>query len=179
MVPRIAIWGATIALFGVVPYLSAALVFLAIAGAAEFVISAVFRGTIVQLEAPDELRGRINSIQLAVVQGGPRLGNLEAGAVAQAVSNQFSVISGGLGSLVGIALIARAMPRLLSYEITPVKPRSRSPASRCSDEVRRLGRQARTAAEFRCGARPTGQVLRAGLRLDAIGARPEDRGGRP
>lgn len=112
----IAIWGVAIAIFGIVPDLFVALIFLAIAGAAD-VISAVFRGAIVQLEAPDELRGRISAIQLAVVSSGPRLGNLEAGGVAEAISTPFSVISGGIGALVGIMIIARLMPRFLSYEI--------------------------------------------------------------
>ncbi len=119
VVLSIAIWGVAITLFGLIPLLWVALIFLAIAGAAD-VVSAVFRGTIVQLEAPDELRGRISAIQLGVVQSGPRLGNLEAGGVAQAISNQFSVVSGGIASIIGIAIIARSMPRLLSYEIARV-----------------------------------------------------------
>lgn len=116
VVIAIAIWGSAITAFGLVPDLMLALFFLGIAGAAD-VISAVFRGSIVQLEAPDELRGRISSIQLAVVSSGPRLGNLEAGGVAQALSNQISVVSGGIGALVGIVLISRLMPRFMSYEI--------------------------------------------------------------
>jgi MFS family permease len=119
VVISIAIWGAAIAFFGIMHVLWIALIFLGIAGAAD-VISAVFRGSIVQLEAPDELRGRISAIQLGVVSSGPRLGNLEAGGVAQAFSNQFSVVSGGLGALIGIAIIARTMPRFLSYEIDSV-----------------------------------------------------------
>ncbi len=116
VVVAIAVWGLAITAFGLVPDLGLALVFLGVAGAAD-VISAVFRGSIVQLEAPDELRGRISAIQLAVVSSGPRLGNLEAGGVAQAFSDQVSVVSGGLGALVGIIVIARLMPRFLSYEI--------------------------------------------------------------
>lgn len=116
VVIAIAIWGVAITAFGLVPDLGLALVFLGIAGAAD-VISAVFRGSIVQLEAPDELRGRISAIQLAVVSSGPRLGNLEAGGVAQAFSNQISVVSGGIGALFGIFVISRLMPRFMSYEI--------------------------------------------------------------
>ena len=117
VVIAIAIWGIAITAFGLIPDLAPALVFLGIAGAAD-VISAVFRGAIVQLEAPDELRGRISAIQLAVVSSGPRLGNLEAGGIAQAFSDQVSVISGGLGALFGIVVISRLMPRFLSYEIS-------------------------------------------------------------
>lgn len=117
VVIAIAIWAIAITAFGLVPDLALALVFLGVAGAAD-VISAVFRGAIVQLEAPDELRGRISAIQLAVVSSGPRLGNLEAGGVAQAFSDQISVVSGGLGALFGIFVISRLMPRFLSYEIS-------------------------------------------------------------
>jgi len=117
VVIAITIWAIAITAFGLVPDLALALVFLGVAGAAD-VISAVFRGAIVQLEAPDELRGRISAIQLAVVSSGPRLGNLEAGGVAQAFSAQISVVSGGLGALFGIFVISRLMPRFLSYEIS-------------------------------------------------------------
>ena len=78
VVAAIAVWGVAIAAFGLSPWLWAALVLLAVAGWAD-VISAVFRSTILQVEAPDRLRGRLSAIQAAVVQGGPRLGNAEAG----------------------------------------------------------------------------------------------------
>jgi predicted MFS family arabinose efflux permease len=110
----VSIWGASIALFGVSPWLWPALVLLAIAGAAD-VVSAVFRGTIMQTEAPDELRGRVSSIHTAVVTGGPRLGDAEAGAVAALAGTQTSVISGGLGCLVGVALVWKFMPKFVQY----------------------------------------------------------------
>ena len=74
-------WGAAITAFGLVHWLPAALTLLAAAGCAD-VISAVFRSTIIQLSAPDALRGRLAGLQIAVVTGGPRIGDLEAGAVA-------------------------------------------------------------------------------------------------
>jgi predicted MFS family arabinose efflux permease len=110
----VSVWGGTIAAFGVVGWLPAALGLLAIAGAAD-VISAVFRGTILQTEAPDALRGRVSSIHTAVVTGGPRLGDVEAGVVASLAGVEVSVISGGLGCLLGVALVWRLMPRLGAY----------------------------------------------------------------
>jgi MFS family permease len=110
----VCIWGLAITAFGVVAWLPAALGLLAVAGAAD-VISAVFRGTILQTEAPDSLRGRVSSIHTAVVTGGPRLGDVEAGVVASLAGVQTSVISGGLGCLVGVALVAKLMPRLAAY----------------------------------------------------------------
>jgi MFS family permease len=111
----VAIWGAAIAAFGLVPWLAAALVLLGLAGAAD-VVSAVFRGTILQLEAPESLRGRLSSVHTAVVTGGPRLGDFEAGAVAAVSTPQISVVSGGLGCLVGVGLVAWLMPRFSRYD---------------------------------------------------------------
>ena len=117
VVAAIAVWGAAIALFGLSPWLWAALALLAVAGWAD-VISAVFRSTILQVESPDRLRGRLSAIQAAVVQGGPRLGNAEAGAVATLVGAQLSVVIGGLGCVAGIAAVARLMPRFVAYRLT-------------------------------------------------------------
>jgi MFS family permease len=111
----VAIWGAAIAAFGLVTRLFwLGLVFLAIAGAAD-VISAVFRGAILQLSVPDSLRGRLTSIHIMVVTGGPRLGDAEAGTVAALVSPQFSVVSGGLACIVGVLVLARLLPQLGRY----------------------------------------------------------------
>ena len=109
-------WGATVALFGLTQSLVVALVLLAIAGGAD-VISAVFRNTILQLAVPDRMRGRLTSLNTAVVAGGPRLGDLEAGAVASAVSLRFSVVSGGVACIVGALAVARFMPQLWRYRI--------------------------------------------------------------
>ena len=67
-------WGAAITCFGLVRWLPAALALLAVAGWAD-VISAVFRNTILQLTVPGALRGRLMGVQMAVVTGGPRIGN--------------------------------------------------------------------------------------------------------
>jgi len=111
----VVIWGTAIAAFGIVPWLAAALVLLAVAGAAD-VVSAVFRGTILQLEAPEALRGRLSSVHTAVVTGGPRLGDFEAGAVAALSTPQISIVSGGLGCVVGVGLVALLMPRFARYD---------------------------------------------------------------
>ncbi len=111
----VAIWGIAIATFGLVHPLWIALVLLAIAGGAD-VLSAVFRSSIIQQEVPDRLRGRLSSIQTAVVTGGPRLGNSEAGLAAALGGNQFSVVSGGLGCLVGLVVITSLLPTFRRYE---------------------------------------------------------------
>jgi len=109
------VWGLGIAAFGAVPWLWAALALLAIAGAAD-VVSAVFRNTILQSEVPDALRGRLSAVHIAVVTGGPRLGDLESGAVAAVTNPQFSVVSGGLLCIVGAVAVAWRYPELDRYD---------------------------------------------------------------
>jgi MFS family permease len=78
VIVAVVIWGIAITCFGLVSWLPGALALLAVAGWAD-VISAVFRNTIIQLAVPDALRGRLSGLQIAVVTGGPRIGDLESG----------------------------------------------------------------------------------------------------
>jgi predicted MFS family arabinose efflux permease len=114
----VAIWGAAITAFGFSVSLALCLPLLAIAGAAD-VVSAVFRGTILQRAAPDALRGRLLAVHTAVVTGGPRLGDAEAGAVAALGGVQVSVVSGGLACLVGIGVVGWLMPKFAAYRDVP------------------------------------------------------------
>lgn len=106
----VAITGAGISLFS----LGLTLALLACAGAAD-VISAVFRGTMLQQATPDELLGRVNAANLMVVTGGPRLGDLEAGLVATLIGAPGSVILGGLGCLAATAAVGTLFPALRRY----------------------------------------------------------------
>lgn len=107
-------WGLGIALFGATRWIAVALVGLFVAGAAD-AISAVFRSTIVQVEVPDEYRGRLSAIFIAVVRGGPRLGEFESGLAASLGGLQFAAVSGGLACIVWIAVVAKRYPELGSY----------------------------------------------------------------
>ncbi len=109
VIVAVSVWGAAIALFGLVDTLWVGLVLLAVAGWAD-VISAVLRNTILQSSVPERFRSRMSSIQMAVVQGGPRLGDMESGAVATLTSVEFSVVSGGLACIAGAAVIGALMP---------------------------------------------------------------------
>lgn len=110
-------WGLAIVAFGLCTFnFPLALVFLAVAGAAD-VITAVLRSAIVQLITPDELRGRVTSIHILVVTGGPRLGDVEASAVASLAGAQLSVVTGGLLCLVGLAAIVRSFPELAAFDM--------------------------------------------------------------
>ena len=110
----IAVWGAAITVFGLVPWYWVGVLLLAVAGAADM-LSAVFRNTINQLSVPDAFRGRVSSLDTMVVQGGPALGDLEAGAVAALTSAEFSVVSGGLACIAGITILGLAFPALRRY----------------------------------------------------------------
>jgi MFS family permease len=111
----VAVWGAAIVGFGFAVSMWVAVVMLAIAGAADMV-SAIFRNAILQISTPDALRGRLNGVFIAVVAGGPRLGDVEAGAVAALTSSQVSVVSGGFACIVGVVLLALAVPSFARYE---------------------------------------------------------------
>ncbi len=108
------VWGAAIAGAGAVPSLAAAMLLLAIAGAADSV-SAVCRTTINQLLTPERMRGRMSAVYSLVVRGGPRLGDVESGLIASATSAQASVISGGLACLLGVGVIVAAFPALAAF----------------------------------------------------------------
>jgi len=108
-------WGAAVALFGFVPWLPLGLALLAVAGAAD-VISAVFRNTILQSSVPDHLRGRLSSVHVAVVTGGPLVGDAEAGAVAALTTPRISVVSGGVACILGVLGVMRWAPELLRYD---------------------------------------------------------------
>jgi predicted MFS family arabinose efflux permease len=114
VIVAVSVWGVAIAVFGLVDTLWVGLVLLAVAGWAD-VISAVLRNTMLQSSIPERFRSRMSSIQMAVVQGGPRVGDMESGAVATLTSVEFSVVSGGLACIVGAAVIGAIMPAFRHY----------------------------------------------------------------
>jgi MFS family permease len=115
VIGAVAIWGVAIALAGLTPSLWIAAGLLAVAGAADSV-SAVCRQIINQSVTPDALRGRMSSVFSLVVTSGPRLGDIESGAVAAATSARFSMTSGGLACVAGTAVIVLAFPELAAYD---------------------------------------------------------------
>ncbi|GLW32029.1 MFS transporter [Actinoplanes regularis] len=107
-------WGVAIALSGLAHQLWLMVVLLAVAGAADLV-SAVYRQTIMQTYAPDRLRGRLQGVFTVVVAGGPRLGDLRAGATAQFTGVGTSWVGGGLLAAALALVLAAAFPALLRY----------------------------------------------------------------
>jgi MFS family permease len=108
-------WAACLILFALSPYLWLALAMLVLAGAAN-AVSGVFRNTIVQASSPERLRGRLASIQTAVVQAGPRIGNGEAGAAAALVGTELAIVTGAIGAIVTMAAVAITMPGFRRYD---------------------------------------------------------------
>lgn len=115
-------WGAAIAAFGLTGNLVLALGCLGVAGMGDLV-SEVLRNALMQIYTPDRLRGRVASLYLAQVTTAPALGNVEAGAVAQAFTPTISVVSGGLACAVGTVLIGALIPALRHAALRPASAR--------------------------------------------------------
>lgn len=114
-------WGACVAVAGLAHRLWLAVVLLAVAGAADLV-SAVYRQTILQTYAPDEMRGRMQGVFIAVVAGGPRLGDLRAGATAAATSATLSWVGGGVACIVVVIIAALVVRPFWHYDASAVVP---------------------------------------------------------
>lgn len=87
---------------------------LALIGATD-TVSTIIRNVIRQLETPDRLRGRMTGVNMVFFQGGPQLGELEAGAVANWLGAPTSVISGGIGCLLATGWVAWSTPMIRRY----------------------------------------------------------------
>ena len=124
LIVAVAGWGLAIGLAGLARSLWLTVLLLALAGAADL-ISAVYRQTIMQTFAPDRLRGRLQGVFTVVVAGGPRLGDLRAGATADLTGVTASwagggFVAGGLAVLLGLA-----SPALIRYRPERADPGDR------------------------------------------------------
>jgi MFS family permease len=115
IIGSIAVYGAATIAFGFSNLFWLSLSMLALTGAAD-TVSTVLRQTIRQLVTPDNLRGRMTSVNMMFFMGGPQLGELEAGAVASVFGAQLSVITGGVGCLLAVALATFGAKHLLNYK---------------------------------------------------------------
>ncbi len=80
-------------------------------------VSVVMRHTLIQLSTPDELRGRVSSVNMVFIGASNQLGAVEAGFVAALTSASFAVVSGGVGCLLALGLIASRFPELRRYRV--------------------------------------------------------------
>jgi MFS family permease len=116
----IVVWGIGITIFGLTRNIYLALLALFVAGFAD-TVSAIFRSTMVQRIVPDEYRGRLSSIFVAVVRGGPKVGEMEAGAAARIGGLQFAGWSGGLACIALTGVVALRYPELRNYTVEPTQ----------------------------------------------------------
>jgi MFS family permease len=110
----VAIYGAATALFGLSTAFVLSYLLFAVTGAAD-TVSTVIRQTLRQFLTPDRLRGRMTSVNMVFFMGGPQLGELEAGLVASVFGVPFSIVSGGVATVLLTLWVARKYPRLRTY----------------------------------------------------------------
>ena len=108
-------YGVATAFYGTSQLFILSFFLLALVGASD-TVSTILRNTIRQLNTPDQLRGRMTSVNMIFFMGGPQLGNLEAGLVAAALGAPFSVISGGVATVVVTVIVAWLVPQLRNYK---------------------------------------------------------------
>ena len=89
---------------------------LAVSGAGD-TTSAILRSTINQLSTPDELRGRMSSINAVFTSSGPQLGQFESGVVAAWLGTEASAMTGGLATLIILAVVAACFPAIRRFQI--------------------------------------------------------------
>ncbi|WP_026875171.1 MFS transporter [Jiangella gansuensis] len=94
---------------------------MALAGAAD-TVSAVFRMTILQAATPDEMRGRLQGVFIVVVAGGPRLGDLVLGSMAEISSEALAAVAGGLLCIAVVVALALTQRRFARYDALDPTP---------------------------------------------------------
>jgi MFS family permease len=112
----IAIYGLATVLFGFSHSFMLSALCLAVTGAAD-TVSMVIRNLVRQLTTPDAMRGRMTSVNMIFFMGGPQLGELEAGLVANVWGPVLSVVTGGLGCLFVTGWVAARTPQLREYRV--------------------------------------------------------------
>jgi MFS family permease len=112
----ICVWGAGVAFFGLTSSLVLAVLVLAVAGAADLV-SSVYRNSMLQSVATDEMRGRMQGVFAVVVAGGPRLADLWHGAAAEAVGPGTAAWIGGVAVVVVTLLVVFRYRQFWEYRV--------------------------------------------------------------
>ncbi|MCB9134912.1 MAG: MFS transporter [Anaerolineales bacterium] len=115
LLASVVVFGLATVVFGVSTVFVVSMVGLILMGAADSV-SVVIRNTIRQLRTPDHMRGRMVSMNQLFFMGGPQLGEIEAGIVAQLWGAPFAVITGGIGCILATWWVAHRWPQLRTYQ---------------------------------------------------------------
>jgi hypothetical protein len=110
----ICVWGAGVALFGLTHSLWLAVLFLAVAGAGDLV-SSVYRSSMLQTVATDEMRGRMQGVFIVVVVGGPRIADLWHGPAAASFGPGTAATVGGVAVIVAALAVVARYPEFWRY----------------------------------------------------------------
>jgi len=121
MLWSVVVFGVATIIFGLSTSFWLTLLSLAVIGGAD-AVSTILRSTIRQMVTPDTMRGRMVSINQIFFMGGPQLGEIEAGAVAQALGTPMAIITGGLGCILAVIWIGKQWPALPAYSGEDAKP---------------------------------------------------------
>lgn len=114
----VVMFGVATVLFGISRSLGLTIASLILIGAFDG-LSSIIRNTVRQVLTPDDMRGRMMSLTQIFIKGGPQLGEMESGLVAQALGVPFAIVSGGLGCVLAAWLVVRRFPQIWKYEWAP------------------------------------------------------------
>ncbi len=111
MFAAVAVFGLATVLFGISTIFPVSLAALLVLGASD-VVSVVIRSTLVQLETPDAMRGRVSAVNSMFVGTSNQLGEFESGSTAALLGTVPAVVAGGIGTIVVALLWSRLFPSL-------------------------------------------------------------------
>jgi hypothetical protein len=121
IVVAVTAYGLVVGGLGLTGVLWVGVLLLGMSGMADMV-SAAFRSTILQVAAPDQLRGRLQGVFIVVVAGGPRAGDFVIGSVASATGERPALVLGGLACVVGVLSAALFQRGFLGYDSSHPTP---------------------------------------------------------
>ncbi len=116
LIVAIAVFGVATIVFGLSRSFPFSVAAYMVVGMADYV-SVVIRGITIQLQTPDELRGRVSSVNMIFIGASNQLGAVESGFVAALTNATFAVVSGGAASLAALAIVAKRLPELRRYTL--------------------------------------------------------------
>ena len=132
----VAVYGAAMLVFGLSTHLMLSLAALVVSGAADMV-SVVIRQTLILLETPDDMRGRVSAVSSVFIGASNQLGEFESGATAAWFGAVGSVVVGGLGTLMVVAMWVRLFPELARRDhLVPQRPAGERPVDQTEPRSR-------------------------------------------
>ncbi len=115
LITAVFFYGLATVVFGLSVHFAASLLMMVIVGGADMV-SSIIRSTLRQMVTPDHLRGRMVSINMMFYMGGPQLGEVESGILASLIGTPFTVVVGGVATIIATVFFTLRIPELLEYK---------------------------------------------------------------